>query len=195
MRHARPVTHGTGKREDLNGEPSMSAPENTPHWRSMRSEDLDGVVRIARIAFPYHFEDRSCFAERLALYPRGCLALDDEQQVAGYLIAYPWTGDSAPALNTLICALPDEADRLYLHDLALDPTKRGRGYARLTVDRLVDQARRDGWASIALVAVNDAAAFWTELGFDIAYDEKPTQKLSSYGADAKYMRRSLNPRN
>lgn len=66
----------------------MIAPQG---WRPMLAGDLDGVVCVARLSFPDHFEDRACFAERFALYPQGCFVLDaGDGQVAGYLIAYPW---------------------------------------------------------------------------------------------------------
>ena len=40
-------------------------------WRPMAQGDLDGVVAVARLAFPDHPEDRACFAERLDLNPCG----------------------------------------------------------------------------------------------------------------------------
>lgn len=161
-------------------------------WRPMAPADIDGVVRVARLAFPDHFEDRRCFAERLALYPRGCFALDDGNGgIAGYLIAYPWTARGAPPLNALIHRLPDEADVLYLHDLALDPAVRGRGHAGRAIDRLVGQARGDGWTTLALVAVNRAAAFWAKAGFAALRDPALAEKLASYGDDAHYMIRAI----
>ncbi len=161
-------------------------------WRVMETGDLDGVVRVARAAFPDHFEDRACFAERFALYPRGCFALEIAPgQVDGYLIAYPWIAGSAPPLDTLIGALPAKPELLYLHDLALHPDARGRGLTRPIIDRLIDQARGDGWGAIALVAVNQATAFWTNFGFAVVENSAMAAKLASYGADARYMVRRL----
>lgn len=159
-------------------------------WRPMVPCDLDGVVAVARIAFPDHFEDYACFAERLTLYPQGCFVLD-AGQVAGYLIAYPWRSGSAPPLNTVIGALPEGADVLYLHDLALHPDARGQGVTSLIVERLADRARADGWPAIALVAVNDATAFWERMGFRVVADPAMAAKLASYGADARSMVRGL----
>lgn len=154
----------------------------------MTAADLDGVVRIARASFPDHFEDRSCFAERLMLYPQGCFILAAEGVVAGYLIAYPWMSGSAPPLNSLIHQLPACADLIYLHDLALHPDARGRGYTQTVVHSLVAQARSDGWCQIALVAVNRATAFWQKMGFSVV--EKPTE-LKSYGDNSAYMMRRI----
>lgn len=160
-------------------------------WRTMREGDLDGVVEVARVAFPNHPEDRPCFAERLALNPAGCFVLTDGGAVRGYMVAYPWVADSAPALNTLIGAVPTDATVMYLHDLALHPDARGGGHARPAVERLAAQARADGWPAIALVAVNDAAPFWNRLGFEVRSSDALAAKLAGYGDDARYMVRSL----
>ncbi len=160
-------------------------------WRSMAASDLDGVVEVAAIAFPDHFEDRACFANRLALWPQGCLVLEDEAGVAGYLFAYPWRAGSAPALNAVIPEIPAEADVLYLHDLALHPRVRGRGASRTAMARVLDLARDGRWQTVALIAVNDAADFWRGHGFEVRQDTAMTVKLTSYGADARHMVRTV----
>lgn len=161
------------------------------NWRPMTEDDLDGVVAVARLAFPNHPEDRACFAERLGLNPGGCFVLESPDGVRGYLIAYPWRRGAAPALNSLIGALPEDADVIYLHDLALHPQARGGGHTRPIIERLAAQTRADGWPGIALVAVNDAAAFWSRLGFQPVDSPAMAAKLASYGADARYMVRPL----
>lgn len=160
-------------------------------WRPMASSDLDGVVEVAAIAFPDHFEDRACFANRLALCPQGCLVLEDEAGVAGYLFAYPWKAGSAPALNSVLPQIPAAADVLYLHDLALHPRVRGRGASRTAMDRVLALTRSGGWSTVALIAVNDAADFWRGHGFEVHKDADMAVKLASYGPDARYMVRSL----
>lgn len=158
----------------------------------MAATDIDGVVAVARLSFPDHFESRACFENRLDLYPAGCFVLSDlDDAVRGYLFAYPWKGESAPALNTVIAALPTDADRIYLHDLALHPDTRGGGFTRPIVEQLATQARADGWPMIALVAVNDAAAFWARLGFEAVDSPVIRARLESYGPDARYMVRRL----
>ena len=161
-------------------------------WRLMRPDDIDAVVDVARLSFPDHFEDRACFENRLALYPRGCFVLTEAEGPArGYLIAYPWKADSAPPLNTVIEGLPGEPALIYLHDLAVHPDTRGGGHTRPIVERLAEQARAAGWPEIALVAVNEATAFWERNGFVVQNPPGMAEKLASYGADARYMIRTL----
>ena len=161
-------------------------------WRPMTAADLDAVADIAVLGFPDHFEGRDCFGNRLALNPSGCFVLaDGEGEPRGYLIAYPWAPEAAPALNTLIDAVPADASVMYLHDLALHPDVRGGGWPRSMVERLADDARAAGWPALALVAVNDAAPFWERHGFTVVNAPGMADKLAGYGADARYMIRRL----
>lgn len=160
-------------------------------WRSMTEEDLDWVAEITTIGFPNHFEGREMFANRLALNPAGCFALQTPGGLEGYLIAYPWRDDAAPALNTVIEAVPTDAGVIYLHDLVLTPAVRGQGWSKPAVQAVVDLAKAGGWASIALVAVNDAVDFWRGHGFEVRETPEMAAKLASYGSDARYMIRAV----
>lgn len=158
----------------------------------MTAGDLDDVARIAVVGFPDHFEGRPCFENRLTLYPSGCFVLAaDDGPPQGYLVAYPWRADAAPALNTLVPTIPADAAVMYLHDFTLLPTVRGGGWSRPIVERLVKDARAAGWSTLALVAVNDAAPFWTRHGFRVVEAPGMAAKLAGYGADARYMTRPL----
>ena len=170
----------------------MSHPVTTATgWRPMTEADLDRVAGIAVIGFPNHFEGRDCFENRLALNPAGCFVLQTPGGLAGYLVAYPWTRDAAPTLNTLIEAIPADASILYLHDLVLTPAMRGQGWSRPAVAAVVDLARASGRTTIALVAVNDAVDFWRGHGFDVRETPEMAAKLTSYGSDARYMTRTV----
>lgn len=155
----------------------------------MTAADLDRVSEIAAIGFPDHFEGRDCFENRLTLNPTGCFVLQTPEGLEGYLVAYPWRGDTAPALNTRIEAIPEDAAVFYLHDLALTPAVRGQGWSKPAVAAVVDLARASGLPMIALVAVNDAVGFWRGHGFEVRETPEMARKLASYGSDARYMTR------
>ncbi len=160
-------------------------------WRAMTPEDLDDVSAVAAVGFPDHFEDRACFANRLSLHPQGCRVLAGETGLAGYIVAYPWRRGAIPPLNSRIDAIPDDADVIYLHDLALLPATRGAGHARTAIEALSNEAAAAGWPAVALVAVNAAEAFWTRHGFVTDPDPDLRTKLATYGPDARYMVRAL----
>ncbi len=157
----------------------------------MTPDDLDGVCAVAAVAFPDHFEDRDCFADRLALHPEGCRVLADGQEVLGYVIAYPSRRGAIPPLNSRMTARSADADILYLHDLALRPGARGGGHARAAIEALIEQAKGDGWPAVALVAVNDATPFWARHGFVVDPLPEMRAPLADYGPNARYMVRLL----
>lgn len=125
----------------------------------MTASDLPEVSRIAGLVHPDFPEDDAVFAERLALFPAGCLVLP----AGGYLLAHPWTRGCPPALNSRLGALPARPDTLYLHDIALLPAARGRGAGEAALRRVEALARPFG--EVSLVAVGGSAGFWGRMGF------------------------------
>jgi ribosomal protein S18 acetylase RimI-like enzyme len=156
----------------------------------MTASDLSRVVDIAAAVHPAFPEHAAVFAERLRLCPQGCHVLEREGAIAGYVISHPWT-DAPPALDTLLARLPDRPSTYYIHDLALLPAVRGNGAANAIVALLTDHARREKFATVSLVAVNNSERFWRKHGFDVVHDDALAGKLRSYGEDARRMRMSL----
>jgi GNAT superfamily N-acetyltransferase len=154
----------------------------------MLASDIAAAHALSEIAHPGFPEHRAVFAERLALYPAGCFVLPSDEGLAGYALSHPYVQDQAPPLNTLLGALPDMCNTYYIHDVALLPDARQTGAASAIVALLKAQARKAGFDSISLIAVNNSAAFWTRHGF-VARDVVGMQgKLESYGVGARYMR-------
>jgi GNAT superfamily N-acetyltransferase len=153
----------------------------------MTPADLPAMFAIADVVHPNYPEDPEVFAERLALYPDGCLVLMREGRAVGYIVSHPWTYAQPPALNSLLGALPVSPTTYYIHDIALLPKVRGTGGANAVVTRLIAQAGILGVGNISLVAVNDSVAFWTRHGFHIVPDAALDRKLRSYDAQARFM--------
>lgn len=162
-----------------------------PHWRDMTISDLDAVYRIAAIVHPDYPEDDAVLAEKLALYPGGCLVLEGTDGVTGYVLSHPYPFGQSPALNALLVTLPDAGGCYYLHDIALLPEARGKGAATRSVTMIMDHARDNGFDRIALTAVNYATSYWTRLGFAPANKTGLDNDPDSYGTDALYMSRKL----
>ena len=157
-------------------------------WRPMRPADLATVEPLGNAIHQDHPEDPAIFAERLALCPEGCFVLDGPGGLAGYIISHPWRLGQPPALNTLLGALPGDADTWYIHDLALHPNARGTGAAATIIAIL---ARAANLPTMSLIAVGRSPAFWARQGFRPA--PLPAGKLASYGAGASHMVRARIP--
>ncbi|MEJ1976896.1 MAG: hypothetical protein WDN49_13095 [Acetobacteraceae bacterium] len=56
---------------------------------------------------PLYPEEPAVLAERLQLYPAGCLVLQVGQGIAGYAVSHPWLFGRPPALNARLEGLPD----------------------------------------------------------------------------------------
>ena len=157
-----------------------------PEWREMRSGDLPAVSRIAAVVHPAHPESDTVFAERLALFPAGCLVLEGAGEVIGYAIAHPWWQGRAVALDSLLGALPAAPELIYLHDLALLPAARGFGAGAAAVRRLAELA---AGRPLALVALDGTEGFWRAQGFLPAPGALP----AGYGPGARPMERAPGP--
>ncbi|MCO5129083.1 MAG: GNAT family N-acetyltransferase [Xanthobacteraceae bacterium] len=165
-------------------------------WRPMAAADLPGVLAVADRVHPAFPEDGAVFEERLRLYPAGCLAFSSGADVLGYAVSHPWRAFDPPALNARLGELSRRSDTYYIHDVALLPELRGSGAAALVVALLIARARKEGFATVSLVAVNGSAGFWAHHGFhDVAarkvVDAALARKLRGYDDAAAFMVRTL----
>jgi GNAT superfamily N-acetyltransferase len=156
-------------------------------WRPLTKSDLPAVAEIARQVHPSFPEDDAVFAERLALYPDGTRLLEIDGLASGYLLSHPWRFKQLPALNTLLGAVPEDADTYYVHDLALMPKARGTGAAAAIVGEILRHGRARGLATTSLVAVNGSVPFWHKHGFRALKAPELDETLASYEPSARFM--------
>ncbi|WP_441239337.1 GNAT family N-acetyltransferase [Bradyrhizobium sp. 930_D9_N1_4] len=161
------------------------------HWRPARTPDLVAINAIAARIHPDLSERPAVFAEKMRLYPDGCRVLVVNDAIAGYGLAHPWKQHQIPPLDGFLQTLPEDADCLYVHDVAVLPDFRG-GMARDYVDAIEALARASGIVTLALVSVYATRPLWQGLGFrPVTEDAELRAKLVSYGDNATYMLREL----
>ena len=144
----------------------------------MRAADLPAVEAIGDAIHVDYPERPEVFAERLKLYPAGCLVLAAGPDIGGYVISHPWREGGPPALDTLLGALPERPDTYYIHDLALLPGRRGGAAATAAVEVLAAHATSLGLGEVSLIAVGNSQQFWRRCGFVAAVGRADT--LASY---------------
>jgi GNAT superfamily N-acetyltransferase len=175
-------------RDDTKAGPHVSK----PHWRRARASDLAAIGTIAARIHPDLPEHPEVFAEKMHLFPDGCLVLARDNDIVGYGLSHPWMQHRIPPLDGFLNALPAAADCLYIHDVALLPECRGRGGARAYVAGIADLARGSGIGTLALVSVYATRPLWVRLGFGpVTPDAALRARIASYGAGATYMLRDL----
>ena len=161
--------------------------------RPLHAEDLDTVLDIQAACYTGVLpESRQAFAAKLAASPTtSFLALDGNIRL-GYLVSVPIARGEPPALDAPRFSLPERADCLYLHDLAVVPHARGSGAASALIDTFLRQAHHHGFSQASLIAVQNSIRYWEKHGFS-AFTPTPSLaiKLASYGAGACYMCRDI----
>ncbi|MCW6507231.1 GNAT family N-acetyltransferase [Lichenifustis flavocetrariae] len=161
-------------------------------WRRAAAADLDAIVAIQDQVHTMLPEQRATFANKLMLFGEGCLVLGRDDVVLGYGISYPWRLGDVPPLDTPMTALPERADCLFVHDVAILPAGRGAGAGRRYIGHVSTLARRDRLPSLALVSVYDSRPIWTACGFKMTSAPDMAKKLAVYGSTACYMTASLD---
>ncbi len=184
-------------------------------WQPLAEDDLGTVAAIAARLHPSLPERTIVFAEKLRLFPDGCRRLVwsaamsqdtkpegampegamPEGAMQGYALSHPWTLARPPKLDRLLGALPEPADCLFLHDVAVLPAARGRGAAGALLAHITAVAVTRRLSALALIAAYGSDRLWRRFGFEDvpagAMTEEGRASLAGYGADVRYLRRAL----
>lgn len=157
-----------------------------PHWRPASMTDITAIIAIAERIHPDLFERPDVFAEKMRLCPDGCRVLVGDEGIVGYGLAHPWKQHQIPPLDCFLASLPDDADCLYVHDVAVLPFARG-GVAAAYI-RTLEQLARSSGAVLALVSVYATRSLWEQFGFrSVTTNAELRAKLACYGEAATYM--------
>jgi ribosomal protein S18 acetylase RimI-like enzyme len=161
-------------------------------WRPLRPADLVEVTRIAERLHPDFPERPEVFAQKAAMFPAGCFALESQGSVIGYALSHPWSLDDIPPLDSFLKALPESPDCLHLHDIAILDSGRGRGAARTVEALLMERARQRNLRKMTLVSLCGSDGLWRRLGYR-PRSSVTLDQLRSYGRGALYMARDVLP--
>lgn len=154
-------------------------------WRAMTAGDLPAVAEISATVHGRYAESEAVYAERLALWSKGCFVWRQGEAIAGLLVAHPWHRATSPELGALLGSIPPDADSFYLHDIALLPETRGRGAGSAATAMVIECAREAGFRDVTLIAVNGAETYWAAQGFTIV-------EAGGYGPGTYRMRRAID---
>ncbi|KAK7932272.1 hypothetical protein PG985_002984 [Apiospora marii] len=167
-------------------------------WEPLTPGDIEAVMRIADVIHSTLPEGEHVFAERVKLFPEGCLALVKDlngggRELCGYAISHPIRPRQPPALDAALGGIPPEATQYYIHDFCVLPEYRGKSLASQGIRRLLSVAADterfpDG---ACLVSVYGTVPFWGRYGFrpPASIDATLADKVHGYGEDALYLER------
>lgn len=164
-----------------------------PKFRPMSQDDIISVLNIQVECYPAAIlEDEAIIRARLASTPDSAWVAEDVDGVCAHLVAYPSVVGNITPLGGLF-NLPERADSLYLHDLAVGSKAKGLGLGPQLVRHACEQAVADGLKYSALVSVQDSRGFWSRLGYSVLDGLGLNQlaSLRSYGKPSWYMVKEL----
>ncbi len=162
----------------------------TFHCRHIIESDWPTILRIqSEVYYEFAPESEAVMRSKAARGPRtSFVAVDKQFAIVAYCLAHPYPPNRVAVLGTTdLCEL-EPTSNLYLHDLAVEKASAGRGVAMSLFDQLVDIAQSTGYRTMSLVAVQQAAGFWTKLGFTPSTHATIND---SYTGEATFMTRSL----
>ncbi|KAK7992349.1 hypothetical protein PG988_001143 [Apiospora saccharicola] len=168
-------------------------------WEPLAPGDIEAVMRIGDVIHSALPEGEHVFAERVKLFPEGCLALVKDsnggggRELCGYAISHPIRPRQPPALDAALGDIPPDATQFYIHDFCVLAEYRGKGLADQGIRRLLSVAADterfpDG---ACLVSVYGTVPFWSRYGFvpPASIDATLAEKVYGYGGDARYLER------
>jgi GNAT superfamily N-acetyltransferase len=139
--------------------------------RRLTLSDIPEVLLVQRSAYHEMFHEPSeTFANKLSLFPPGARGCFDGGALVAYLFCHPWVAGETVPLGVEHLALPERPTCLYIHDLAVAQSHRGRGLAALLVDEALELAGTMHLPTVALVSVQGSERFWQRLGFVVQHE-------------------------
>jgi len=164
-----------------------------PKLRPMQAPDIPAVLTIQEESYPDELlETTGVISARLAAFPDYAWVAEEAQEACAYLFAYPTRLGGVAPFNSEFTR-HDDADCLYLHDLAVGLLASGRGVGPALVRHALAHAGTRGLRHSALVAVQGSREFWSRMGYEACpvQDAAQAENLATYGGSAVYMTRSL----
>ena len=157
--------------------------------RLMRVDDLPRVLEIQSECYTEVApESEQSIHAKVMASPSSCYVAVLGPIVIGYLISVPGKFGCPPALDSKVYKVPNEADSLYLHDLAVAVSARSTGAGRALVEKFLSNLDAHNFNHASLIAVQNSAPYWRQFGFvPVAETPELQAKLLGYGDNAQYM--------
>lgn len=159
--------------------------------------DVPDIVALQLLCYGADFhEDAQAFANKITQPDNLCWVAENTENgtLLAYMMSVRATMQHFPCLNMLDYQQPPQGDTLYLHDMAIAPSARGKGIKHQLLNQVLQQAQALQLQQALLVAVQGAQPVWEKQGFQVidAAEFGLQQVLASYGKEAVLMGRDIN---
>lgn len=156
---------------------------------TIQPQHWDSILEIQNLCYPQlPPEELEVLQSKWQASPQSCyVMLNDEEQVVGYLLSHYWQTEKVPKLNEQV-DYSAKSNRLFLHDLAVDPRAQSTGAGKALFNHLLELASQMAVKQILLISMPNAIGFWQQLGFK---DVPELEPCVSYGPGAMTMKLML----
>lgn len=135
--------------------------------RALSVHDLPAIMKVQEACHgPSLIEPEGALLSKMLLFSMGAWGCFSDDELVAYMICIPAAGDEVAPWGRPTISLPSRPDRLYIHDLAVQPECRGQGIASTLVRKAEEIASWFGRRYLALVSVQGTERFWTGQGFE-----------------------------
>lgn len=156
----------------------------------MLRRDLAAVLLIQQQCYSSDFQEPvEAFESKWMTSPDTCWVAELGGEVCAYLVCLPIQGRQLPVLHASDFRCAEQANWLYVHDLAIGHAARGSGLAPVLIRQAMARRQEWGLQDMGLIAVQDSCLFWRKFGFEVDESERlvSADKLATFGADAVFM--------
>jgi len=123
--------------------------------RQLRKKEVKTASDLGDSIYPDELgESLKSFENKFLFYPEGFLGYFVGKKLIGYIIGHPWKGEKVVPLDYL-GKFPKNPDCFYVHDVAVNPSYRGKGYGKELVKNIIIVGKKKGFKKFMFVAVNE----------------------------------------
>src|SRR4051794_31123331 len=125
--------------------------------RQLTAQDIAAVLRVQKEAYHLELLERpESILSKMRLFPRGAMGFFDSDVLAAYVFCHPWQFGEVVPIDAVLQSLPINADCVYIHDLAVGSSYRGKGIAKSLLGAVFALGENLGITNYMLVAVQSS---------------------------------------
>ncbi len=144
---------------------------NSKHvFRIASASDLDLLYDAEKRCFKGDYLNREDLEAMLERFPEHFLLLYKDGVFLGYQISCPSSLEHFEDTLFQGKAYEEEGSQLYLLGLGVLPEHQGKGYGRILIERLKEEALRQKRKKIILTCKEDLVPFYSRYGFKLTGD-------------------------
>lgn len=132
--------------------------------RPLSISDIPDIYDIADGWYPRELtETKESIISKINIYPQGCLGIEVNNRLVGYLLSYPHSGNSPKLSNIIKDPLGNEY--YWIHDMCILRDHTFNGWGTKLFHTIKKNCLELKINKIKLISVGSSPSYWKHLGF------------------------------